>query len=235
MTKPENDRNCLLCGTPADSYCSDRSRNYLRCPECDLIFVPPSLHLSHKDEKKRYDYHRNDSNDPGYRKFLSRLFHPLETKLNEGETGLDFGCGPEPTLSVMFEEAGYNCDVYDLHYANDAEVFNRQYDFLTCSETIEHMYRPRKEFERFLKLAKPGGWIGIMTQFHDTAPVPFERWHYKDDDTHVCFFSKKSFRTLGKYYELTPEFHSNGVVLFQAKKNSWTSFDNESCPDVFSQ
>jgi hypothetical protein len=54
-----------------------------------------------------------------------------------------------------------------------------------------------------------------MTQHHDSAPVPFEHWHYKDDDTHVCFFSKKSFQTLEKQYDLRVEFHPGGVVLFQ--------------------
>jgi len=216
MTKPENDTNCLLCKTPAESYCNDRNRNYLRCPDCDLIFVPPSLHLPHDEERARYDYHQNDPNDPRYRQFLNRLFEPIETKLAPGASGLDFGCGPGPTLSVMFEEAGYECAVYDLHYADHPEVLTEQYDFLTCSETIEHMYRPREEFERFITLVKPGGWIGIMTQHHDSAPVPFENWHYKDDDTHVCFFSKKSFQTLEQTYGLRLEFHSDNVVLFQA-------------------
>jgi hypothetical protein len=144
----------------------------------------------------------------------------LENKLSPGVRGLDFGCGPGPTLSLMFEEAGYDCAIYDLHYANDPTVFETQYDFLTCSETMEHMYRPREEFERFLTLVKPGGWIGIMTQLHDEAAVPFERWHYKDDDTHVCFFSTKSFQWLEKTYGLQLELHPKGVVLFQTLENS---------------
>ena len=215
MTKQQNTINCPLCETTANAFTKDRTREYLRCPECDLIFVPPELHLSLEDEKSRYDFHQNDPADSGYRNFLSRLFNPLKNKLAPGTNGLDFGCGPGPTLSLMFEEAGYECAVYDLHYANNPAVFEKQYDFLTCSETMEHMYRPGEAFERFLKLVKPGGWIGIMTQLHDEAPVEFERWHYTDDDTHVCFFSKQSFQWLEKRYDLRLEFHPNSVVLFQ--------------------
>ncbi len=215
MKTLHNQPNCPLCACTAERFCSDRNRSYLRCPRCNFIFVPEQHLLSPAEEKSRYDFHRNDPADLRYRKFLNRLFQPLEQKLAPGARGLDFGCGPGPTLSVMFEEAGYGCDVYDLYYADDPSVFKHQYDFLTCSETMEHMYRPREEFERFVSLVKPGGWIGIMTQLHDTAPVPFDRWHYKDDDTHVCFFSKQSFQTLEKVYSLRVEFHSDSVILFQ--------------------
>ncbi|MBC8206738.1 MAG: class I SAM-dependent methyltransferase [Kiritimatiellales bacterium] len=218
MTKQENQSICPLCAHMPECFCKDRTREYLRCPSCDLVFVPEKDLLAPGAEKARYDLHQNDPNDSGYRDFLNRLFQPLENKLEPGARGLDFGCGPGPTLSLMFKEAGYDCDVYDLYYANDPAVLKRQYDFLTCSETMEHMFRPGEEFERFVSLVKPGGWIGIMTQLHDEAPVPFERWHYKDDDTHVCFFSKKSFQTLEKTYGLRAEFHSDSVILFQANR-----------------
>jgi hypothetical protein len=216
MTKQEN---CPLCAASARFFRADRARDFFQCSECDLIFVSPNDHLPPHEEKARYDFHQNDPADSNYRKFLGRLFQPLEAKLAPGSCGLDFGCGPGPTLSLMFEEAGHTCENYDLHYANNPALLERQYDFLACSETMEHMFRPREEFERFLTLVKPGGWIGIMTQLHDQAPTPFERWHYKDDDTHVCFFSRQSFQTLEKDYKLTAEFHSNGVVLFQTPKN----------------
>ncbi len=215
MPKQENNINCPLCGETVRPFASDRNREYKQCSRCALVFAPERYHLPPNEEKERYDFHQNNPEDPRYRKFLSRLFHPLESKLNPGACGLDFGCGPGPALSRMFEEAGYPCAIYDLHYANHPEVLEKQYDFLSCSETIEHMYRPREEFKRFLTLLKPGGWIGIMTQLFDEAPVGFGKWHYKDDDTHVCFFSKTSFQWLAEQYELTAEFHPRGVVLFR--------------------
>lgn len=214
MLKPEKTVNCPLCANRAKPFYSDRKREFFQCLECDLVFVPTQFHLSPEAEKARYDFHHHSPQDSGYRNFLNRLFQPLEKKLSPGARGLDFGCGREPTLSVLFEAAGFSCENYDLHYRNDPSVLERQYDFLTCSETMEHFKNPREEFERFLKLVKPGGWIGIMTQLRDSAP-DFEKWFYKDDETHVCFFSRKSFQTLEKTYGLRVEFHSDSVVLFQ--------------------
>ena len=215
MTKQESIPVCPLCANGATKpFHRDRKREFFQCLECDLVFVPPEFHLSPEAEKARYDFHRQSLADSGYRDFLNRLFQPLEKKLSPGARGLDFGCGQEPTLSVLFEEAGFTCDNYDLHFANNPAVLEKQYDFLTCSETMEHFCRPREEFERLLSLVKPGGWLGIMTQLRDEAP-PFEKWFYKDDATHICFFSRKTFQWLEKQYGLHTEFHPNGVVLFQ--------------------
>ena len=226
MTKQESIPGCPLCASKAtETFYRDRKREFFQCLECDLIFVPPEFHLAPETEKARYDFHRQSLSDSGYRDFLNRLFRPLEQKLSPGAHGLDFGCGQKPTLSVLFKEAGYSCADYDLHFANDPAVLEtcaakggKQYDFLTCSETMEHFKNPREEFERFLRLVKPGGWIGIMTQLRDEAP-PFEKWFYKDDATHVCFFSRKTFQWLETRYGLKLELHPNGVALFQTLEN----------------
>lgn len=215
MTKQKSSPNCPLCASGAtEPFHRDRKREFFQCLECDLVFVPPEFHLSSEAEKARYEFHSQSLEDSGYRDFLNRLFLPLVTKLSPGTTGLDFGGGQTPTLSVLFAESGFPCADYDLHFANDPAVLEKQYDFLTCSETMEHFVRPREEFESILRLVKPGSWIGIMTQLRDEAP-PFEKWFYKDDATHVCFFSRKTFQWLEKTYGLHAEFHSGGVVLFQ--------------------
>lgn len=220
MTKQESIPVCPLCARGAtEPFHRDRKREFFRCPQCDLVFVPPEFHLSPEAEKARYDFHRQSLEDSGYRDFLSRLFRPLVKKLQPGAHGLDFGCGQTPTLSVLFEEAGFTCSNYDLHFASDPVVLEKQYDFLTCSETMEHFYRPREEFERFLRLVKPGGWIGIMTQLRDEVP-PFKNWFYKDDATHVCFFSRKTFQWLETRYGLKLELHPAGVALFRALEAS---------------
>lgn len=222
MKRREASIRCPLCADGAIApFHRDRRRDYFRCPQCDLVFVPPEFHLAPEQGKARYDRHRQSIADPGYRAFLSRLFLPLAEKLPPGARGLDFGCGQTPTLSALFAEAGHACADFDLHYAADPAVLEPQYDFLACSETMEHFTRPREEFDRFLRLVKPGGWIGIMTQLREEAP-PFERWFYKDDPTHVCFFSRRTFQELagraapgGGAHGLRLEFHPGSVVLLQ--------------------
>ena len=119
-------RRCPLCHAQEPAlYHQDRRREYYQCATCALVFVPSEQHLSAADEKAEYDQHQNSPQDTGYRRFLGRLFNPLATKLAPGARGLDFGCGPGPTLSVMFEEAGFDIDVYDIFYAPHDAHLNR--------------------------------------------------------------------------------------------------------------
>jgi hypothetical protein len=109
---------CPLCeATAVMDYASDKIRNYVSCGKCRLVFVPNKFHLSPSDEKEIYDQHQNSPDDSGYRVFLSRLLTPLVERLEPNRTGLDFGSGPGPTLSVMLSEKGHEMDIYDPFYA----------------------------------------------------------------------------------------------------------------------
>ena len=87
--------HCPLCSaTGSQPFFADARRPYLRCGVCALVFVLPEFYLSAADERSEYDKHENNVEDPGYRKFLSRLFIPLNKTLSEASRGLDFGSGP---------------------------------------------------------------------------------------------------------------------------------------------
>lgn len=173
----------------------DLQRDYYQCDVCKLVFVPPGQRLAPETELKRYQLHENDPDDPRYRKFLSRLFIPMNERIKPASKGLDFGSGPGPTLSVMFEEAGHAVRLFDIFFENDPSVFEEEYDFITSSETVEHLYNPLRELDRLWDCLKPGGWLGVMTGLV-TDPQSFADWHYKNDDTHVIFFSVKTFEWL---------------------------------------
>jgi len=160
-----------------------------------------------------YDRHENDPVDPGYRRFLSRLFNPVAALLSPGARGIDYGCGPGPALSRMFAEAGFPCANYDPFYAADRAVLERQYDFLVCSETIEHCRDPKDVFERFLELVRPGGVVGIMTQLV-IDHAAFVNWRYIADPTHICFFSTETFRWMAKRYGIEAKSCEKSVTLF---------------------
>lgn len=214
MQKISNQLICPLCGGPNNElFHEDSRRPYFRCAECQLVFVSQTDRLPPDEEKMRYDLHENDPNDTGYRAFLNRLCTPMLKKMTPGMRGIDYGCGPGPTLSSMFEAAQFPCAIYDPFYAHDAAVLEKKYEFLSCSEAMEHFYNPLDEFERFLKLVKPGGLIGIMTQLV-TEKESFAHWHYITDETHVCFFSEATFRWLAEKYQLKVEFPSKSVILF---------------------
>ena len=174
--------------------------------------MPREFHLSPGEEKAQYDHHENSPDDLGYRKFLGRLFEPVNTRLLPGRKGLDFGSGPGPTLSVMFEEAGHCVSLYDPFYAPDAAPLNRQYDFVTASEVVEHFCEPAKDLQRLWSCVKPGGLLGIMTkQALDQAS--FASWHYKNDPTHVSFYSRETFCWLAANWHAELTFVGSDVVI----------------------
>jgi hypothetical protein len=165
-----------------------------------LVFVPPEQFLSAEAEKAEYDKHENSAADPRYRTFLSRLQEPLLERLSPCSHGLDFGSGPGPTLSLMFEEAGHAMHIYDPFYAADDTAWQHRYDFITASEVVEHLHDPRRELDRLWSCLKPQGLLGIMTKRVIDRDA-FARWHYKDDPTHVGFFSLATFRWLATRWQ----------------------------------
>jgi hypothetical protein len=107
-TQNHTDQRCPLCHkTDLYHFSRIRERDYLSCRTCRLIFIPAEQHISADEEKSRYDQHNNNPDDPDYRTFLSRMFLPMQHRLNARSCGLDFGSGPGPTLSLMFEEGGH--------------------------------------------------------------------------------------------------------------------------------
>lgn len=165
-------------------------------------------------EQAEYDKHQNSPDDLGYRKFLSRLFTPLHTRLKPASHGLDFGCGPGPTLSLMFKEAGHRMSLYDPIYAPDTLTLKGPYDLITASEVVEHLHDPATELDRLWSILKPGGWLGIMTKLALDKDA-FSRWHYKNDPTHVCFFSDQTMVWLAEQWQTKVLLIGNDVLLFQ--------------------
>lgn len=206
--------NCPLCaGAEVADYHRDQRRAYLQCLDCQLVFVPQRFHLSAEQEKAEYDLHENDPQDLGYRSFLNRLAEPLLDRLEPQSQGLDFGCGPGPCLSLMFEERGHRVALYDLYYANYPALLEVQYDFITATEVVEHLARPLVELEKLWRLLKPGGQLAMMTKLV-ASPEKFANWHYKSDPTHISFFSVATFDYLGQRWGSAPQFIGADVVIF---------------------
>jgi hypothetical protein len=183
--------------------------------------VPRRYHLSHAAEKSEYDKHQNDVFDPFYRQFLSRLASPifdiftekfqayakgLKPDQNAMLTHLDFGSGPGPALSVMFSEQGFNSECFDIFYNNDLSLLRPtddhanqlgRYDVVTLTEVIEHLTDPWTELERLWQLLNRRGLLGLMTKLV-TDLESFQHWHYKNDPTHIAFYSLQTLDFLAK-------------------------------------
>lgn len=183
--------------SPACPLCDDRGvspvpasgdRRYHQCGCCDLIFLEPSQRITPLAEVMRYLEHNNDAGDAGYMAFLQRLGAPVLSRLAPGARGLDFGCGPATALGDWFTSMGHPAASYDPLFHPDASLLDAEYDFVTCSEVVEHAHDPSAMFATLRRLVRPGGLLGVMTRFHGVESS-FERWWYRRDPTHICFFS----------------------------------------------
>lgn len=172
---------------------------YGHCQDCDLIFIDPAFLLSSSEEKARYENHENIEGNADYEKFLAQLWVPLQKYLGDAKAGIDFGSGPGPALQKMIQRAGFECEIYDPYYAVDQSVLAKKYDFVVSTEVVEHFNFPKTSWAQLLSLVKPGGYLGVMTQFHPggaKAAEFFKTWWYARDPAHVSFYSEKTLRQI---------------------------------------
>lgn len=188
-------------------------REYWRCKICALIFVPPEFHWDAQAEQQIYQQHENHPDDPGYRRFLTRAAEPVLRLVAPHAKGLDFGCGPGPTLSLMLQEAGLDCANYDLYFASDPRCLMQKYDFITSTEVFEHLREPAAVLKQLVACLKPGGLLVIMTQ-RPLDQAAFQAWHYLMDPTHITFFSTDCFAWIARHFKLAClEIHTDVIVL----------------------
>ena len=207
---------CPLCRGEIEHFLHIDTKDYFRCPTCALRFVDPAAWPNPDAEYAHYLHHENHVDDPGYRRFLSRLAEPLLERVAPGSRGLDYGCGPGPALAAMLREAGHDVAVYDPFFAPDDEPLTRTYDFVTCTEVAEHFHDPAAEFERLVSLLKPGGVLGVMTCFQ-TEDARFANWHYRKDPTHVVFYQMQTIRWIAEKFGFSVRLPVKDVaILFRS-------------------
>lgn len=207
---------CTLCHSVATEFTRDKQRSYFKCSECELIFADPKAKIAETSEKEIYDLHQNDPSDDGYRRFLMLLTEPLLERVHAGAEGLDFGCGPGPTLNLMLEDAGIHMALYDIFYYPDKAPLQRRYDLVTCTEVVEHFNAPSASWPILVSLLKERAWLAVMTSlFTREAPEAFLAWQYKNDPTHVSFYTPKTMQWLANRFGLECEILSQRVIFFR--------------------
>ncbi len=209
---------CPVCRSPAvEDFLRLPPRDYLTCCTCEAIFVPPAQRPSAHVEAAHYDLLENAIDDPGYRRFLSRLLEPLLARIAPGAGGLDFGCGPGPALAHMLREAGHPMALFDPLFQPDATALQRRYDFITCTEVAEHLHDPAGVFERLFDLLRPNGLLAVMTGFPPER-AQFAAWHYRRDPTHVVFYRPETLEWLARRHGADCEIPCRDVALMRLRR-----------------
>ncbi len=212
-------KKCILCRNSSvfdlkftKTYKKMGKRDYFRCPECDLIFVPEEFHLSSIDEEARYLLHNNTLSNGGYVNMFMEKIKLIQQYCSNISAVLDYGCGHEPVLAELLQREGYDCDLYDLYFHPEFPVLS--YDLVISTEVFEHFRDIRNELIKIHSLLKPGGFLAIMTSLHN--PVEdFENWWYHSDPTHICFFSTKTFEWISMQFGFKKIFSNqkNFIIL----------------------
>jgi hypothetical protein len=126
--------------------------------------------------------------------------------------GLDFGCGPQPVLSGLFEAAGHRMALYDKFYYPDSQGLAKTYDFITSTEVFEHLATPGDTLTRIWNCLRPGGLLGIMTRLIP-EDSPFAKWWYHTDATHICFYARPTFEWMAKHLKSEVTILGEDVIL----------------------
>ena len=243
---------CPLCANVCSTSFLDEANparlgshwRYFHCEMCDLIHRDRASHLSLVEERERYAMHENgeqlsgDEAENGYLRFLKPVLQEIQLRMPAGARGLDFGCGPGPLLAQQLSRSGFEMSIYDPQFASDESVLTQAYDFVSCTEVLEHLKSPDHVLSQLLGLVRGAGLdshqprlrlLFFMTGFHSfvahssltdsehlSAAADFRQWHYRRDPTHICFFSAQTFRYWAKKNQCEVLFPTRNVAVIIA-------------------
>lgn len=183
--------SCPLCSENSQLFRLFRKKRFLTCSNCYSVFLHPDHFLTPKEEEDRYLKHNHDVENPNYQNFVLPLVELVTKRFSPTHKGLDFGAGKGPIVSKLLSDKDFSIKQFDLYFWNDPHVLEETYDYIVCSEVIEHFRNPLEEFTKLRKLLKEGGALYCMTSIFDES-IDFEKWYYKDDPTHVFFYHTKA-------------------------------------------
>ncbi|MCT8335255.1 class I SAM-dependent methyltransferase [Leptospira sp. 85282-16] len=167
-----------------------------------------------EEEKTRYLEHNNDVNDIRYQNFLKPIVNQVITNQKTTDKGLDYGAGPGPVVQYLLEKAGFKIKLYDPFFHNYTDNLNQTYDYIILTEVVEHFHSPKDEFFKLTKLLNETGSLYILTHPYDDS-INFEKWYYKNDQTHTFFYTKESFVWIKNHFGFKNLEIQDRIILFK--------------------
>lgn len=204
---------CLLCNFDTEIFFKEKGREFFKCGNCLSIMLNPTNYISKINEKARYENHNNDVDDIRYQNFVAPIVKSVIKDYKSSHIGLDFGAGTGPVITSMLEKKGSELNLYDPYFHNYPQNLNRKHDFIVCCEVIEHFYNPFKEFKLMSEILNPNGRLYCMTSLYDEE-INFEDWYYRNDETHVFFYHKKTIKWISDKFEFSKVEISERLITF---------------------
>lgn len=205
---------CPLCKSEANIFSKTKDYIYFCCKICRGIFMGKDFLPDIAEEKHRYELHNNDVNDPQYQEFVSPIVNAVLTQHKKDEVGIDFGAGTGPVISKILTDNHFNIKQYDPFFHNHPELLNKKYDYIVCCEVIEHFHKPIKEFALLKSILNEGGNLFCMTNIY-TPDIDFVSWYYRNDNTHVFFYTNETLHFICKKFGFKKVIVSKDLITFK--------------------
>lgn len=215
---------CKCCNSQ-NLNCLKIQKKYYFCNDCHSAFLNNDDFVSEQKEIERYSLHNNDLSDNGYKQYLEKFLSKIIEYAGNKGNFLDYGSGPNPCLVELIKQ---NKDLYqfndingwDLYYTKDFIPNKQNYDIISCLEVAEHFKNPVNDLSNIYSLLRNQGKLVLQTQFlncdnfNDFSEF-FRKWWYKEDCTHVMFYSKKGIELCATKigFKVLPSNEKNIVIL----------------------
>ncbi|MCL1117912.1 methyltransferase domain-containing protein [Shewanella aestuarii] len=210
---------CPLCTHQVRFFIQDKKRAFYTCPECGIVIADPKSHLMPNIEKQRYGRAPKSAKQRQLSQFIMPLLEQINQQQAGALSGLNFGRLLDLQCLQKIEQSGHSVNQYDPFFAADHRVLQKSYDFVCSYKVFEHFRNPSKEWQLLTRLVKPGGWLAISTPLL-TDLNHFDKWHYKNNPTHVSFYQQQTFEYLAENSEFTLLFASQALILMQKSSGS---------------
>lgn len=212
-------RECPMCRAGAARFLGAKNGFTLfRCGACGFLYLDPMPAAE--------DFDRLYGGDEGtaiesYPKAASRrrrgfIKAAKYLRYIRGRDVLDVGCGGgfvvEAMRRVGARAAGIDPHAPSIEYARrafpacefhcgvaeDLQASGRKFDFLYCSEVIEHVPDAEGFTAALARLCRPGGYLFVTTPDigHWRVPKDLISWDLVDPPQHVRYFTIESLRML---------------------------------------
>lgn len=191
MPNTVNKNTCPLCSSQGSVFYDKKNLLYYQCNNCSGIFLDKKHWLNASDEKERYLEHNNNVEDKMYQKFVSPITLAILNEFTKYHSGLDFGAGTCPVISMVLRDKNYQIKEYDPFFHDFPELLKDSYDYIAICEVVEHFHNPYFEFGRLFKMLNKNGKIYCMTHLYDST-ITFHNWYYMNDITHVFIYQKET-------------------------------------------
>jgi hypothetical protein len=204
---------CKICSKTTESF-ETAKKKYHYCKSCEFIFLDKDFIISNKKEEERYLKHENTIKNQSYVKIFEEFIKKIKEKKFDIKIALDFGCGPGDVLKNILQHKKIKTDCYDIYFQKEKVYENKRYDIITCTEVFEHLKNPLETIKLLKNHLSDDGMIAIMTLFHPNNKEEFQKWWYITDETHISFYTVKTFEKIASLMDLEIIYINSKNIIF---------------------